>query len=86
MELTDADRLTDAAIVYGLELAEAANRPAGVFGRIDLPRVRCDLAALGQGRPEVFEAARARLVAGGFPRSVELVDGAALWAAFVSDD
>ena len=86
MELTAADRLTDAAIVYALELAEAANRPSGVFGRIDLPRVRCDLAALGEGRAEVFEEARARLVAGGFPSSVDLVDGAALWSAFVTDD
>jgi hypothetical protein len=86
VELTAADRLTDAANVYALELAEAAHRPSGVFGRIDLPRVRCDLAAIGEGRPEVFEEARGRLAAGGFPRAVELVDGAALWAAFVSDD
>lgn len=86
MELTAADRLTEAAIVYAMELAEQANRPSGGFGRIDLPTVRCELAALGQGRPEVFEEARGRLLAGGFPQSAELVDGAALWAAFVSDD
>jgi hypothetical protein len=79
-------RLTDAATAFAMELAAPGLVGRDQFGMLDRSTALAELAALADHRPDRLWLTRRSLDAHCPPGVDELLETAALWAAFTGDD